>query len=80
EQGDLVLSRDYTELRPDMQANLVLTGTLTKHRRGVLVQARMVDLVSKELKASAQTLLPSAQVSALIASESRLDMPASGIQ
>lgn len=80
EQGDLVLSRDYTELRPDIQASLVLTGTLTKHRRGVLVQARIVDLVSKELKASAQTLLPSAQVSALVARESRLDMPASGIQ
>lgn len=80
EQGDLVLSRDYQELRPDIQAKLVLTGTLTKHQRGVLVQARIVDLFSKELKASAQSLIPSAQVNALIASRSRLDMPASGAQ
>ncbi|MBT1065222.1 hypothetical protein KJY73_16650 [Bowmanella sp. Y26] len=78
ESGDLVLSRDYTELRPDIQASLVLTGTLTKHRLGVMVQARLVDLKSKELKGSAQTLLPSAQVNALIASHSRQDMPASG--
>lgn len=72
--GDLVLSRDYKELRPDVQAQFVIAGTLTRHQNGILVQARMVNLLGKDIVAAAQTLLPTLQVRALLASIGGEDM------
>ncbi|WP_146027101.1 FlgO family outer membrane protein [Bowmanella denitrificans] len=73
-EGDLVLSRDYKELNPNVQAQYVLAGTLTKHRQGVLVQARIVNMSGKDVVAAGQTLIPAAQINALLPSQTANDM------
>ena len=67
--GDFLLTRDYLELDTDMPMEYILTGTLTKHQGGYLVNARILGLVSKAVVASAQTLIPFYVVDALIPSE-----------
>ena len=69
EQGDFVLSRDYLELNGSLPIEYVLTGTMTKHQGGVLVNARILGMESRAVVASAQTLVPFYVVDALIPSE-----------
>jgi TolB-like protein len=64
-QGDFALSRDYEELSDNVAAQYVLSGTLTQHRDGVLVHARIVNIASKQVVATAQDLIPSRIVNAL---------------
>lgn len=58
ETGDFALSRDFLELEPDIKADYVLLGTLTKQQGGVLINARIVGFESKAVVASAQGFLP----------------------
>ena len=58
ESGDFVLSRNYLELQADQPIKYVLLGTLAKHLDGVLVNARIVSMESKEVVATAQGFLP----------------------
>ncbi|MGK0382056.1 MAG: TolB-like protein [Flavobacteriales bacterium] len=58
ESGDFVLSRNYLELQADQPIKYVLLGTLAKHQDGVLVNARIVSMESKEVVATAQGFLP----------------------
>jgi hypothetical protein len=59
EEGDLFSqSRDFTDLSMTVVATNVITGTLTRHRGGYLLNARAVDLNSKVLVASAQIFVP----------------------
>ena len=59
EEGDLFSqSRDYEDLSLSLAATNVITGTLTRHRGGYLLNARAVDLNSKVLIASAQIFVP----------------------
>ena len=58
ESGDFVLSRNYLELQADQPVKYVLLGTLAKHLDGVLVNARIVSMESKEVVATAQGFLP----------------------
>ncbi|WP_416306342.1 FlgO family outer membrane protein [Neptunicella sp. SCSIO 80796] len=58
EQGDFNLSKDYTELAPDLPIKYVVAGTVVKHKDGYLVNARIIGLRSKAVVASAQSFLP----------------------
>ena len=69
ESGDFFLTRDYLELSANLPMEYILTGTLTKHQGGYLVNARILGLNSKAVVASAQTLVPFYVVDALIPSE-----------
>lgn len=68
--GDFVLSRDYLELDARAPIDYVLTGTMTKHQGGVLVNARILGMRSHAVVATAQMLVPFYVVDALIPSGS----------
>jgi len=67
--GDFVLSRDYLELSSSLSIEYVLTGTMTKHQGGVLVNARILGMESRAVVATAQMLVPFYVVDALIPSD-----------
>jgi TolB-like protein len=67
--GDFVLSRDYLELSSSLPIEYVLTGTMTKHQGGVLVNARILGMESRAVVATAQMLVPFYVVDALIPSD-----------
>ncbi|GAC13460.1 FlgO family outer membrane protein [Aliiglaciecola lipolytica] len=69
EQGDFLLSRDFLELTEQTPIEYILTGTLTKHQGGYIVNARILGLQSKAVVASAQMLMPFYVVDALLPSE-----------
>nr|WP_136249753.1 FlgO family outer membrane protein [Ningiella ruwaisensis] len=70
ETGDYVLSRDFLDLNNNTPIQYVLTGTMTKHQGGYIVNARMLGMESKVVVASAQSFIPFYVVDALIPSES----------
>ncbi len=57
-QGNFYLSRDHTDLNIDVPMEYILTGTLAMHIDGVFINARVVDVTSKHIVASAQALIP----------------------
>lgn len=65
EDGDFIFSRDYMELRTELPIDYVLTGTLTKHQKGYLVNARIIGIKSKAVVASAQGLVPDYAIKSL---------------
>lgn len=69
ESGDFFLSRDFLELKNKAPVDYILTGTMTKHQGGYLVNARIIGLQSKAIVASAQALVPFYVVDALLPSE-----------
>ena len=66
EDGDFLLSRDFLELEHKIPINFVLTGTMTKHTGGVLVNARIINMDNKVLVASSQALIPNHVVDSLV--------------
>uniref|UniRef100_A0A486XWH3 Flagellar protein FlgO n=1 Tax=Rheinheimera sp. BAL341 TaxID=1708203 RepID=A0A486XWH3_9GAMM len=68
ETGDLVHSRNYEELGGTLAARYAVGGTLTKHKDGVMINARMVEFESKVVVASAQSLVPAKIINALMPS------------
>lgn len=56
--GDFVYSRDHRKLRPAMDIDYVLSGTMTRSRHGVLVHARIVGMETKVVVSSAKILIP----------------------
>lgn len=58
EQGDFVLSRHYRDLAGKLPISRILVGTLSRNSQGVLVNARIIDLRTKLVQSSAQSLLP----------------------
>jgi TolB-like protein len=70
ETGDYVLSRDFLDLNNSTPIQYVLTGTMTKHQGGFIINARMLGMESKVVVASAQSFVPFYVVDALIPSES----------
>ena len=68
EEGDFVLSRDFLDLNNDTPIQYVLTGTMTKHQGGFLVNARMLGMQSNVIVASAQSFIPYYIVEALLPS------------
>ena len=69
EAGDFFLSRDFLELKNKAPIEYILTGTMTKHQGGYLINARMLGLKSKAVVASAQMLVPFYVVDALLPSD-----------
>lgn len=57
-QGDLAFSREAREIAKRQHINYVLSGTMIKNARGVVVQARLVQLGSNQVKASAKSFIP----------------------
>jgi TolB-like protein len=72
EHGDYLLTRDFLELTDKAPIEYILTGTLTKHQGGYLVNARILGLKSKAVVATAQMLMPFYIVDALLPSEHSL--------
>jgi TolB-like protein len=70
ETGDYLLSRDFLDLNNSTPIQYVLTGTMTKHQGGYIVNARMLGMESKVVVASAQSFIPFYVVDALLPSES----------
>lgn len=68
-EGDFFLSRDFLELKNRVPLEYILTGTMTRHQGGYLVNARMLGLESKAVVASSQMLIPYYVVDALLPSE-----------
>lgn len=66
ETGDFLLSRDFLELKHKVPMQYILTGTMTKHQGGFLVNARIIGLDTKAVVASSQMLVPFYVVDALI--------------
>lgn len=56
--GDFLLSRDFLELKNRVAIDYILTGTMTKHQGGYLVNARILGMESKAVVASAQMMIP----------------------
>ncbi|BDX07435.1 FlgO family outer membrane protein [Planctobacterium marinum] len=69
ETGDFLLSRDFLELKHKVPMQYILTGTMTKHQGGFLVNARILGLESKAVVATSQMLVPFYVVDALLPSE-----------
>lgn len=68
--GDFVMSRDFLDLTSTTPIQYVLTGTMTKHQGGYIVNARMLGMESNVIVASSQMFVPFYVVDALIPSES----------
>lgn len=66
-QGDFTYSRDFTELSQDLPMGYFLSGTLTPSSQGVLVNARLVAISSKQVLGTSQGLIPQAVVDSLMA-------------
>ena len=66
ESGDFVLSRNFEELSDEVAIRYVVTGTLTTHQQGVLVNARLVQIDNKRVVSAARTFIPRHIVQAVI--------------
>jgi TolB-like protein len=56
--GDFAFSRDVMELASDQSIGYILSGTITRSRGGVVVNARIVGLQSKVVVASTKQFIP----------------------
>jgi TolB-like protein len=57
-QGDFVFSRDTSQIWDDMDIGYVLSGTMLKNNRGVLISARLMNIKTKGVLASTSKLIP----------------------
>ncbi|MFT4927341.1 MAG: TolB-like protein [Phenylobacterium sp.] len=69
--GDFIFSRDFLDLKEEQPIKYVLAGTLVKHRGGLLVNARIIGLLSKAVVASAQAFIPESITDGLLPSVSK---------
>ncbi|WDE05208.1 hypothetical protein SG34_028605 [Thalassomonas viridans] len=59
ESGDLFFqTEDYNEILSQTSATNIISGTMTRHRGGYLINARVVDLATTALISSAQIFVP----------------------
>lgn len=64
--GDFVLSRNFEELSAEMPIRYVVTGTMTAHKQGVLINARLIRIDNKQVMSAARTFMPEQVVRAII--------------
>jgi TolB-like protein len=57
-QGDRIWSRDTDHLTDEIDAGFLLSGTLTEHEKGVVVNVRIVRFDNKKVIAAAQGYVP----------------------
>ena len=56
--GDFVMSRNYRDLSARLPISRILTGTFSRNSQGILVNARIIDLRTKMVETTAQSLIP----------------------
>ena len=56
--GDFVMSRNYKDLSARLPISRILTGTFSRNSQGILVNARIIDLRTKMVETTAQSLIP----------------------
>jgi len=56
--GDFALTRDYMELDEIMPITHVMVGTLSHYRDGIMANARLVDINTKDVASVAQVFIP----------------------
>ncbi|TKB58207.1 FlgO family outer membrane protein [Ferrimonas aestuarii] len=66
EQGNLILSRDFTQLQSNLPVSEVLIATLSKNSDGVIVNTRLVNISNNRVSASSQAFMPWEQSSGLL--------------
>ena len=67
ETGDLFFqTEDYNEILSQTSATNIISGTMTRHRGGYLLNARVVDLATTALISSAQIFVPYEVVDAVM--------------
>ncbi|WP_216820084.1 FlgO family outer membrane protein, partial [Zoogloea sp. LCSB751] len=54
--GDFVMSRNYKDLSARLPISRILTGTFSRNSQGILVNARIIDLRTKMVETTAQSL------------------------
>lgn len=64
--GDFVLSRNFEELKAELPIKYVITGTMTTHQQGLLINARLIQIDSKRVISAARTFVPNHIVRALL--------------
>jgi TolB-like protein len=64
--GDFALSRDFNELSSELPIRFVVTGTMTSHKQGVLVNARLIRIDNKQVISAARTFMPEQVVRAIV--------------
>ena len=57
-QGDFALSRNYRDLAARLPISRILVGTFSRNSQGILVNARIVDMRTKIVISTAQSLIP----------------------
>ena len=66
DQGDFAMSRDYLELDAGISVEYVLVGTLSDHKKGYMIHARIVDIKSKKIMATGESFIPKKLVNMLL--------------
>lgn len=56
--GDFIFSRDTKKLRGKYDINLVLSGTCTSYKKGIVINARILDMRDHSVVSSAQIWIP----------------------
>ena len=64
--GDFALSRDFTELSAELPIRFVVTGTMTSHEQGILINARLIRIDNKQVISAARTFMPKQVANAII--------------
>lgn len=59
DKGDLIWSRDLAKLDSGIDFEVVLSGTMTAHENGAIVNIRMLDIQNKQVVATAMGFIPS---------------------
>jgi len=68
--GDIFWHSEKTdELSGDINIDYVITGTMTKHQGGYLLNARIIDVKTSALVSSSQILVPASVVKAVLTEE-----------
>jgi TolB-like protein len=58
ENSDSILSRDLSKLRNRQNIDLVITGTVTRQQHAYIVNARLVNIESKQVLSAGSTEIP----------------------
>jgi TolB-like protein len=64
-------SEKIDEVSGNLDINFVITGTMTKHQGGYLLNARIIDVDSNALMSSSQILIPANVVDAVLTEETQ---------
>jgi TolB-like protein len=62
-------SEEIDEVSGNLDINFVITGTMTKHQGGYLLNARIIDVETNALMSSSQILVPAKVVDAVLTEE-----------